>query len=146
MDCRSNEMGYMFYYNLGGTFTVNETGNQSILNNIQDVYWYSRMRPPLGLSISAGALLLPKQGELVCLVGCTRGRCHRCPRTLHDRTFRSLARRTRIHSPQESVICNSRTDPASAEFFQGASHAPAPHPAAPTNPAYRDNALFRPFF
>jgi len=63
MDCRSNEMGYMFYYNLGGTFTVNETGNQSILNNIQDVYWYSRMRPPLGLSISTGALLLPSRGS-----------------------------------------------------------------------------------
>ena len=45
MDCRSNEMGYMFYYNLGGTFTVNETGNRSILNNIQDVYWTSTVWP-----------------------------------------------------------------------------------------------------
>jgi len=91
MDCRSNEMGYMFYYNLGGTFTVNETGNQSILNNIQDVYWYSRMRPPLGLSISTGALLVPKQGELVCLGG------------LYERAMSPLSR-----NPPRSYFSESR--------------------------------------
>jgi len=63
MDCRSNEMGYMFYYNLGGTFTVNETGNQSILNNIQDVYWYSRMRPPLDFQFQRGRYYYPSRGS-----------------------------------------------------------------------------------
>jgi hypothetical protein len=47
--CRANEMGYMFYYNLHGTFTDNKTGTQSsgevTLNNIQDYYWTSTAWP-----------------------------------------------------------------------------------------------------
>jgi PEP-CTERM motif-containing protein len=29
LQCRDNEMGYMFYYDLGGTFPSNKTGNQT---------------------------------------------------------------------------------------------------------------------
>ena len=42
--CRDNEMGYMFYYNLGGTFPNDKTGNQTavggqMLTGIQSDYW-----------------------------------------------------------------------------------------------------------
>ncbi|MGB7934706.1 MAG: PEP-CTERM sorting domain-containing protein [Gammaproteobacteria bacterium] len=41
--CRDNELGYMFYHNLGGTFGDFLRGNQTVdgvdLMNIQGVYW-----------------------------------------------------------------------------------------------------------
>jgi len=41
--CRDNELGYMFYHNLGGSISDNLTGNQTIgnvtLTNIQFSYW-----------------------------------------------------------------------------------------------------------
>lgn len=42
--CRNNEMAYMFYYNLGGTFGSPETGTQTavggqVLTGIRPVYW-----------------------------------------------------------------------------------------------------------
>lgn len=41
--CRDNELGYMFYHNLGGVFPDNLTGNQTAdgvdLTNIQTRYW-----------------------------------------------------------------------------------------------------------
>jgi uncharacterized protein DUF1566/PEP-CTERM motif-containing protein len=42
--CRDNEMGYMFYYDLGGTFGQNKTGTQTalggqVLAGIQPFYW-----------------------------------------------------------------------------------------------------------
>jgi len=42
--CRDNEMGYMFYHNLGGTLGSNKTGNQTALggvtlDDIQNGYW-----------------------------------------------------------------------------------------------------------
>ena len=37
--CRDNELGYMFYQNLGGTLGDNLTGNQSPFTNIADFYW-----------------------------------------------------------------------------------------------------------
>ena len=42
--CRDSEMGYMFYYNLGGNFGDDKTGTQTalggeVLTGIQFVYW-----------------------------------------------------------------------------------------------------------
>ena len=42
--CRDNEMGHLFYYDLGGTFTQDLTGNQTalsgqLLTGIQKRYW-----------------------------------------------------------------------------------------------------------
>jgi len=42
--CRDNEMGYMFYYDLGGTLGQDKTGNQTavggqMLKDIQPFYW-----------------------------------------------------------------------------------------------------------
>ena len=42
--CRNDEMAYMFYYNLGGTFLSSEMGNQTalsgaVLTDIQRLYW-----------------------------------------------------------------------------------------------------------
>ncbi len=37
--CRDNELGYMFYQNLGGTLGGNLTGNQSPFTNIAPFYW-----------------------------------------------------------------------------------------------------------
>jgi len=42
-DCRDNELGYMFYQNIGGSLFDNLTGNQTVdgvdLTNIQSDYW-----------------------------------------------------------------------------------------------------------
>ena len=48
--CRDNEMGYMYYYNLGGTFGQDKTGNQTavsgvMLDNIQPFYWTGTESP-----------------------------------------------------------------------------------------------------
>jgi len=40
-DCRDNELGYMYYQNLGGTLADNLTGNQGLIENIQPIYWSS---------------------------------------------------------------------------------------------------------
>jgi hypothetical protein len=41
--CQDNELGYMFYYNLGGALSSDLTGNRTVgevtLSNIQNVYW-----------------------------------------------------------------------------------------------------------
>lgn len=46
--CRDNELGYMYWQNLGGN-NINLTGNQTVggvtLNNIQSVYWSSTEFP-----------------------------------------------------------------------------------------------------
>ena len=38
-----NELGYMFYYNMGGSFLDNKTGNQTVdgvlLTDVQSHYW-----------------------------------------------------------------------------------------------------------
>ncbi len=43
LSCRDNELGYMFYQNLGGSFLDDLTGNQLVdgvnLTNIQSLYW-----------------------------------------------------------------------------------------------------------
>jgi hypothetical protein len=44
--CRDNEMGYMFYYNLGGSFGADKTGDQTavgsqVLTGIQDGFYWS---------------------------------------------------------------------------------------------------------
>ena len=43
--CRVDEMGYMFYYNLGGFLGSDETGDQianggELLSGIQSIYWF----------------------------------------------------------------------------------------------------------
>jgi hypothetical protein len=37
--CRDNELGYMFYQNLGGNFGDNLAGNQGLFTNIAPIYW-----------------------------------------------------------------------------------------------------------
>ena len=37
--CRDNELGYMFYYNLGGTLPTDLTGDQGFFTNIQIRQW-----------------------------------------------------------------------------------------------------------
>jgi probable HAF family extracellular repeat protein len=37
--CRDNELAYMFYHNLGGTVGDDLTGNQGLIQNIQQDYW-----------------------------------------------------------------------------------------------------------
>jgi hypothetical protein len=41
--CRDNELGYMFYQNMGGSLFDNKTGDQAVdsvlLSNIQNIYW-----------------------------------------------------------------------------------------------------------
>jgi hypothetical protein len=47
LDCRDNELGYMFYQNMGGSFGSDLTGNQTVgtgldavtLTNVQSIYW-----------------------------------------------------------------------------------------------------------
>src|SRR6266513_4641735 len=44
LQCRDNEMGYMYYYDLGGRLGQNKTGNQTavggqMLTGIQPTYW-----------------------------------------------------------------------------------------------------------
>jgi hypothetical protein len=43
--CRDNELGYMFYHNLGGSYKDNLSGDRTIgdvtLTNIQNGYWSS---------------------------------------------------------------------------------------------------------
>lgn len=44
LQCRDDEMGYMFYYNLDGTSNISETGDQTAvggeqLTDIQPAYW-----------------------------------------------------------------------------------------------------------
>ena len=43
MDCRDNELGYMFYHNMGGFLFDNKTGNQTVdgvlLTDVQSSYW-----------------------------------------------------------------------------------------------------------
>jgi hypothetical protein len=43
MDCRDNELGYMFYQNMGGNFFDNKIGTQTVdgvdLTNVGSVYW-----------------------------------------------------------------------------------------------------------
>jgi hypothetical protein len=43
MDCRDNELGYMFYHNMGGNLFDNKTGNQTVdgvlLTDVQSEYW-----------------------------------------------------------------------------------------------------------
>ena len=42
-EMRDNELGYMYYHNLGGSYLDDLTGNQTVgsvtLNNIQSIYW-----------------------------------------------------------------------------------------------------------
>ena len=44
--CRDNELGYMYYQNLGGTFGDDLTGNQGLLQNIQVIHWSSTVFAP----------------------------------------------------------------------------------------------------
>ena len=41
--CRDNELGYMFYHNMGGALSDNKTGNQTVngvlLTDVQSLYW-----------------------------------------------------------------------------------------------------------
>ncbi len=39
--CRENELGYMYYFNLGGEFGEDLTGNHGLIQNLQSVYWSS---------------------------------------------------------------------------------------------------------
>lgn len=39
MECRDNEMGYMFYHNLGARLGDIHTGNQGLIHNIQLLHW-----------------------------------------------------------------------------------------------------------
>jgi len=44
--CRDNELGYMYYHNLGGTFPDNLTGDQGLIQNIQALgYWSGTENP-----------------------------------------------------------------------------------------------------
>lgn len=43
--CRGNELGYMYYYNLGGNRGDDLTGNQGLFVNIQNAYWYETDNP-----------------------------------------------------------------------------------------------------
>ena len=45
LPCRDNELGYMFYQNLGGTFPTDLTGNQGPFTNIAGTYWSGTERP-----------------------------------------------------------------------------------------------------
>ena len=44
--CCDNELGYMYYQNLGGTFGDDLTGNQGLLQNIQVIHWSSTVFAP----------------------------------------------------------------------------------------------------
>ena len=50
MDCRDNELGYMFYHNMGGSHFDNKTGNQTVdgvlLTDVQSAYWSGTESPP----------------------------------------------------------------------------------------------------
>lgn len=43
VDCRDNELGYMYYQNMGGTYGSNLSGNQTVdgilLTDVQPLYW-----------------------------------------------------------------------------------------------------------
>ena len=41
--CRDNELGYMYYQNLGGTLFDDLTGNQGLLQNIEFAHWSSTL-------------------------------------------------------------------------------------------------------
>ena len=49
-DCRDNELGYMYYQNLGGSFPNDLTGNQTVdgvtLTDIQSQYWSGTQNGP----------------------------------------------------------------------------------------------------
>ncbi len=40
-ECRDNELGYMFYQNLAGSFGTDLTGDQGLFRNIQSGYYWS---------------------------------------------------------------------------------------------------------
>ena len=44
--CRDNELGYMYYHNLGGTFGDDLTGNQGLIQNLANVYLSGTARAP----------------------------------------------------------------------------------------------------
>ena len=86
--CRDNEMGYMFYHNLGGSSGDNKTGTQTALGGqqltgIQPGYW-SGTESDSGVAWSSASATasarasstrrLPAVG-----VGCASGRCSRRP-------------------------------------------------------------------
>ena len=39
LQCRDNELGYMYYYNLSGSLDDDLTGDQGLIQNIQFVHW-----------------------------------------------------------------------------------------------------------
>jgi len=51
LDCRDNELGYMYYYNLGGTIGDNLTGNHTLgdvtLTDVQSNYWSGTVFNPI---------------------------------------------------------------------------------------------------
>ena len=83
--CRDNEMGYMFYYNLGGNFGDNKTGTQTalggqVLTGIQPVYWSGTefdSDRAWNFNFFNGSNQRRRQGHRVVGVGCASGRCSR---------------------------------------------------------------------
>jgi hypothetical protein len=58
--CRGSELGYMYYYNLGGNRGDDLTGNQGSFINIQNVYWFETDNPLIdsngyGFQFAAGS-------------------------------------------------------------------------------------------
>lgn len=44
--CRDNELGYMFYHNLGGTSGDVLTGDQGLIENLQPIHWSGTLFTP----------------------------------------------------------------------------------------------------
>ena len=81
--CRDNELGYMFYHNLGGSYKDNLTGDRTIgdvtLTNIQNGYWSSTEiddNGAWGFWFNLGVQLHSVfQSQRPLWLGCARWRC-----------------------------------------------------------------------
>ena len=83
-DCRDNELGYMFYQNMGGSSVSDKRGDQmvdgALLTDVQLTYWSgteynSGIR--LALRILGRRPRQRPQARKPLRVGCARGRCQR---------------------------------------------------------------------
>ena len=48
VECRDNELAYMYYHNFGAVSGDDLTGEQGLFQNIQNYYWSSTFRGPFG--------------------------------------------------------------------------------------------------
>lgn len=65
-DCQDNELGYMFFHNLMGSYGDNLTGDQGFFMNIQHAHWASEATVVPGLGWCLGFLSGGAQSEFYC--------------------------------------------------------------------------------